>query len=331
MTYEAIISDLKAKKYAPVYLLHGEEGFFIDKISQYIEKNVLSESEKAFNQIVMYGKDVDSTQVIDNARQYPMMSERRVVILKEAQAMNKIDSLDSYVNNPSQQTILVINHKYKKLDGRSKLTKSIKKTGVVFEAKKMYDNQVAPWIVSNVSKRGAKIDSNAAQIMAEYLGSDLSKISNEIDKLLVKERSNISIDIVQKQVGITKDYNVFELQKAISMGDTEKAFRIIKYFGDNPKSNPLVVVLGSLYNYFSKVYTTAFHLNKKQDKELASLVGVSPYFLKEYKQASKQFSSSKLISVFSALRDADLKSKGVGSRKMEPNEILRELMIKIFY
>lgn len=333
MTFEALLKDLKAKKYAPVYLLHGEEAFFIDKISSYIEEHVLTESEKAFNQIVLYGKEVAAEQVIDNARQFPMMAQHRVVVIKEAQAMNKIDQLVGYIENPSPQTILVIDHKYKKLDGRSKLNKVIKSKGVIFESKKLYDNQVAPWITRAVAAKGKSIDPKAAEIMAEYLGSDLSKVSNEIDKILVniKEQKAITEDIVQEQVGITKDYNVFELQKCIGARDTEKVFRIVKYFGDNPKSSPLVVVVSSLFSYFSKVYTTAYYKNKAPDKELAQLVGVSPFFMGEYKQAAKNYSVGKLVDVFAALKIADLKSKGVGSRGTEENEILRELMIQILY
>jgi len=333
MTYEAIIADLKAKKYAPVYLLHGEESYFIDKISQYIEANVLSESEKAFNQIVMYGKEVTSTQVTDNARQYPMMAERRVVVVKEAQAMSKMDQMVSYVEKPSPQTILVINHKHKKMDGRSKLTKAIKGKGVVFESKKLYDNKVAGWITSEIAARGKSIQPQAANMMAEYLGADLSKISNEIDKILVnlKDASVIDVNTVQTQVGITKDYNVFELQKALSQGDAARVFKIVKYFGNNPKAAPLVMVLSSLYGYFRKVYAVAYYLGKKKDNELASLVGVSPYFVSEYKQAAKNFPARRLVGIFAALSEADLKSKGVGSRGTSENEVLRELMIKIFY
>ncbi len=333
MTYEAIISDLKAAKYSPIYLLHGEEAYFIDKISQYIEAHVLSEGEKAFNQILMYGKEVTTTQVIDIARQYPMMSERRVVVIKEAQAMSRIDGLEGYVKNPSPQTILVINYKHKKLDGRSKLSKAIKGKGVIFYSKKLYDNKIPAWITNAVASKGKKITSSAASMMAEYLGSDLSKINNEIDKIVINLRDQplISEEIVQEQVGITKDYNVFELQKAISFGDTEKVFRIIKYFGNNPKSNPVVMVLSSLFNYFRKVYTVAYYLKKKRDNELAAMVGVSPFFIGEYKQAARNFSINKLVDIFSAIQKADLMSKGVGARGMDQNEILRELMIKIFY
>lgn len=333
MTYESIIADLKAGKYAPVYLLHGEESYFIDRISGYIEKHALTDAEKAFNQMVVYGKEVEASHIIDTARQYPMMSERRVVVVKEAQAMGKLDQLDGYVNNPSPQTVLVLNYKYKKIDGRSKLAKTLKTKGVVFESKKLYDNQIPSWITKAVSTKGKKIDANAAAMMAEYLGSDLNKITNEIDKIIVnlKDKSTITLAIVQEEVGITKDYNVFELQKAISLNDTQKAFRILQYFHDNPKSNPLVVVLGSLFNYFTKVYTTAFYLKKKQDKELASLVGVSPFFLGEYKQAAKNFSLGKLVSIFAAIEDADRKSKGMDSRSLTEHEILKELMLKIFY
>lgn len=333
MTYEAIIKDISAKKYAPLYILHGEEGFFIDKISNQISDTVLDEGEKAFNQMTLYGKEITTTQIVDSARQFPMMAPYRVIIVKEAQAMGKLDALVPYIENPSPQTILVLNHKHKKIDGRSKVLKSAKAKGVVFESKKLYDNQIAPWIISAVDAKGKMINQPAAHMMAEFLGSDLSKVSNEIDKILVNlgAEKTITEDMVREQVGITKDYNVFELQKALSLGDTEKAFRIVKYFGDNPKSNPLVMVLSSLYNYFTKVYSIAYYGNKKQDKELASIVGVSPFFLKEYKQAARNYPMGKLVTIFSALKTADLRSKGVGTRGTSDNEILRELMIKIFY
>ena len=333
MTYESIIADLKAGKYAPVYLLHGEESYFIDRISSYIEQHALTDAEKAFNQLVVYGKEIEPSQIIDTARQYPMMSQRRVVVVKEAQAMSKIDELDAYVKNPSPQTVLVLNYKHKKIDGRSKLAKTFKSQGVAFLSKKLYDNQIPAWISKAVSAKGKKIDANAAAMMAEYLGADLNKITNEIDKIIVnlKDKSTITLAIVQEEVGITKDYNVFELQKAISLNDTQKAFRILQYFKSNPKSNPVVMVVSSLFGYFTKVYTTAYYLKKKEDRELAALVGVSPFFLREYKQAAKNFSLGKLVSIFSAIETADHQSKGMGSRSMPEEEILRELMIKIFY
>ena len=333
MTFEAIIKDLKQKKYSPIYLLHGDESYYIDKISSYIEDNVLTEGEKAFNQAVLYGKDTDFKTVVDEARQFPMMSSHRVVILKEAQDMRSLKNLATYAENPSPQSIVVINHKHKKFDSRTKLAKAIKANGVLFESKKLYDNQVQGWISKYVSEKGFTIAPDAAMITAEYLGTDLTKVANELDKVVVnlKEEKTISSDLIKEMVGISKDYNVFELQKAIGSLNTEKVFRIVDYFAANPKSNPLVMVLSNLYGFFSKVYIAAYH-GKKNDNELKTLLGLpTPYFVREYRTAAQNFKGQKLIKIFEALKVADLKSKGVGARNMESKAILRELMISIFY
>lgn len=333
MTFEAILKDLKNKKFSPIYLLHGDESYYIDKISSYIEHNVLSEGEKAFNQAVLYGKDTEFKTVVDEARQFPMMASHRVVIIKEAQDMRSLKDLATYAENPSPQSILVINHKHKKFDSRTKLAKAIKSNGILFESKKLYDNQVSGWISAYIEQKGFTISPDAAMITAEFLGTDLNKIANEMDKVIVnlKEEKNVSVDLIKEMVGISKDYNVFELQKAIGTMNTEKVFRIVEYFSSNPKSNPLVMVLSNLFGYFSKVYIAAYH-SKKNDNELKTLLGLpSPYFVKDYRIAAQNFKGQKLINIFEALKLADLKSKGVGARNMEAKAILRDLMIAVFY
>jgi len=333
LTFETIIKDIKNKKYSPIYLLHGDESFYIDKISSYIEHHVLNEGEKAFNLAVLYGKDTEFKTVVDEARQFPMMSSHRVIILKEAQDMRSLKNLASYAENPSPQSILVINHKHKKFDARTKLAKAIKANGILFESKKLYDNQVQGWIAQYIADKGYAISPDAALISAEYLGTDLNKIANEMDKVIVnlKDEKTISADLIKEMVGISKDYNVFELQKAIGTLNTEKVFRIVDYFAANPKPNPLVMVLSNLYGYFSKVYIAAYH-GKKSDNELKTLLGLpTPYFVKEYRVAAQNFRGQKLIKIFAALKEADLKSKGVGARNMEDKAILRDFMITVFY
>ena len=333
MTFETIMQNLEQKKYAPIYLLHGEESFYIDKISQAIENTVLNEGEKAFNQAIVYGKDSDFKTIVDEARQYPMMSSYRVIIVREAQDMRSLKDLASYAENPSETSIVVINHKYKKFDSRTKLAKAIKANGVIFQSKKLYDNQVAAWITNYLKQKSVTITPDASMVAAEFLGTDLTKISNELEKVItnIKKGETIDANTIKELVGISKDYNVFELQKAIGSMDTEKVFRIVEYFGSNPKANPSVYVLSSLYGFFQKVYITAYH-SKKSDGELKGLLGLpTPYFVKEYRVAAKNFSGKKLINAFESLKSADLKSKGVGARNLSDYDLLKDTILKIIY
>ncbi len=333
MTYDAIVKDIKSKKFAPVYLLHGQEPYFIDKISHLIETTAIDEGMRAFNQEVLYGKEVDFKAVLDSARQYPMMSSHRVIIIKEAQEMRSLKKLDTYAKNPSPTTILVLCHKHKKFDSRTKLAVAIKKNGVLFESKKLYDNKIPQWITSYLRDKEISIAPDAALLSAEFLGSDLSKISNELDKLSINLSRGDSIDVkmVTELIGISKDYNVFELQKALTQGNSTKVFRIVDYFSGNEKAHPLPQVLGSLYTYFYKIYIAAYH-QKKGDRELQSLLGLpTPYFVREYREAAKRYSGTRLIDIFESLKIADLRSKGVDARNMISREILRDLMINILY
>lgn len=332
MTFESIIQDINNEKFAPIYLLHGDESYFIDKISKLIDAKALRPEEKSFNESILYGKDVDFKTVVDHARQFPMMAQRRLVIINEAQQMRSLKQLESYAENPSPQTVLVINHKHKKVDARLKLVKAIRKNGVVFESKKIYDNKVPAWINSYVSAKGFEIDGTASMMLGEYIGADLSRLSNEIDKLCINlQGKKITKEMVTEQVGMSKDYNVFELQKAISMRDTEKAFRIVKYFGANEKANPAPLIIGSLYGYLVKLYTAAYH-KKLNDFEMQKALGLpNKFFVSEYRTAARNYSSSQILNSFKLLEKADMESKGIGARNKSSQAILEEFLIGLFY
>lgn len=335
MKYLDIIKELKAGKYRPVYFLHGAEAYFIDAVADYIEAHALSEAERGFNQTILYGKDTDHLTVVDAARRYPMMAERQVVILKEAQEMRSLKDLIGYVEKPSETTVLVIAHKHKKFNTNTKFGKALKKHAVILDAKKLYDNQVPDWIVQYLKDKKLKITSRAAALLGEYLGTNLSNIANELDKLALnlEQGTEVTVEHIEDNIGISKEYNVFELQKALGMRDVQKANRIIGYFAANPKKNPMPVVLASLYSYFSKVYMLNF-LRKTPEKELLSTIGLrSPYFLREYRMTQRNYPLPKTQQVIAYLREYDLKSKGVGyqSTGKPEGELLRELTWKILH
>ncbi|MDF2435684.1 MAG: holA [Bacteroidota bacterium] len=343
MDYNSIMSDLKKKTYRPVYFLMGDEPYFIDMISDYIEQNVLDESEKEFNQTVLYGRDVSTAEIIGAAKRFPMMSEYQVVIIKEAQDIKdlvkkekedkkeKVKSpFEAYLENPLPSTILVFCYKYKSIDKRTALAKLIEKKAVLFESKKLYDNQVADWINNYLKTKGFTINQRAAGLLGEYLGTGLSKITNELDKLIINlpPKSEITQEHIQTNIGISKDYNVFELQTSIGKKEVLKVNRIINYFAANPKDNPMVMTVSSLYGYFCKVLTYHFVPDKKM---AASAMGVNPYFVKDYEIAARNFSVGKLKSIFSYLRDYDLKSKGVDNGSATEGELLKEMIFKILH
>lgn len=331
MTYSQLLKDLKAKKYAPVYLLHGGETFYIDKISKYIEENVLTEAEKSFNQMVLYGKDTDHKTLIDTCSRYPMMASHQVVVLKEAQDMKTLKELLPYIEKPVPTTILVLCYKHKKFDGRTKFGKAVKAKSVVFESKKLYDNQVPDWIQSYLKDKKLGITPPAAALVAEYLGTDLSKVSNELDKLAINIASGTTIDEnhIQQNIGISKDYNVFELQKALGSKDVVKANRIINYFISNPKKNPLVVVIGTLFNFFSKVYLTHFLKSKSEGEMMSALKVRHAFFLKDYKLAARHYPFTQAKNVISVLKEYDLKSKGVERANAPDGDLMKEMIFKI--
>ena len=333
MTFPQIIKDLKAKKYAPIYFLHGEESFFIDKISKFIEENVLSEGEKAFNQIVMYGKDTEHKTLIDTCSRYPMMASHQVVILKEAQEMRTLKELKPYIEKPVPTTILVICHKHKKFDGRTKFGKTVKANSLVFESKRLYDNKIPDWITSYLKSKKLNITPTAAALVGEYLGTNLSKVSNELDKLAINLPAKTTIDEkhVQEQIGISKEYNVFELQKALGEKNIVKANRIINYFISNPKKNPMVVVVSTLYNFFSKVYMSHFLKNSSESELMKTLKVSHAFFLKDYKLAARNFPIAHSQEVISILSEYDLKSKGVKRDSASDGDLLKEMVYRILH
>ncbi len=328
---KSIVNDIKIGKIKPIYFLMGEEPYYIDRISEYIDKNVLSEEEKGFNQMVLYGRDVTIEDIVSNAKRYPMMAERQVVIVKEAQDLSRtIEKLANYVENPQLSTVLVICYKYKKIDKRKKLYKIIAKNGVIYESKKLYENQVGDWIRKVLVGAKYSIEPKAAQMLVEFLGTDLNKINNELEKLklIIPKSSEITADLVEKNIGISKDFNNFELRKAVGMRDVVKAYRIINYFSQNPKDNPIVVTISLLYSYFSQVLQ--YHgLSDKSQRSVASALKINPYFVSDYSQAAHNYPMKKVSQIIEKLRDADVKSKGVGAVNLSQSDILKELLVNI--
>ena len=327
-----IVNDIKQGDIRPIYFLMGEEPYYIDKLTEYIEHNILSEEEKGFNQMVLYGKDVTIEDVISNAKRYPMMAERQVVIVKEAQELSRtIDKLESYAENPQPTTVLVLAYKYKTLDKRKKVTKVLEKAGVVFESKKLYENQVGDWIKRVLSGKGYNIEPKAAAMLVEFLGNDLGKISNELEKLtiILPQGSTITPKVIEDNIGISKDYNVFELRKAIGERDQLKAYRIADYFANNPKDNPLVMTTGLVFGFFSQLLQ--YHgLKDKTPSNAAKILKVNPYFVKDYDVALRNYPMKKVSQVVGTLRDIDVKSKGVGVSAISQGDLLKEMLVKIF-
>lgn len=340
MSAANILTDLKNRKYKPLYLLHGDEPYFIDQVSNFVEHQLLPEAEKGFNQTVLYGKDTDVMTVLNAAKRYPMMADYQVVLVKEAQEMKwgsdnddkkSINPLLSYLESPLPSTILVFCYKYGKFDKRKKTYKAIEKNGVVFESAALYDSKIPGWIEDYVSDKKYRISAQACGMLSEYLGNDLSKIANELDKLMLNIASGqeISLKNIQDNIGISKEYNVFELQTALAKKDAYKVNQIINYFEANPKSNPIVLVLGNLNTYFTKIL--AYHyLKDKSQQNVARELGVNPYFVKDYEQAAHSYNYSKTMHIISALREYDLKSKGVDSTAPH-GELMKELMFRILH
>lgn len=327
---KSIITDIKNGTIHPIYFLMGEEPYYIDGIASFIENSILTEEERGFNQMTLYGRDVSIDDIVSNAKRYPMMAEKQVVIVKEAQDLSRtIENLVSYAENPQPTTVLVICYKYKKLDARKKLAKAIKKTGVVFESKKLYENQVPDWIRRVLAGRGYTITPKAAQMLVEFLGNDLGKVNNELEKLqlIIKPGEQITPQIIEENIGISKDFNNFELQNAIGVKDVKKAFAIVQYFGQNQKNHPLVMTVALLYSFFSKLLK--YHALKNKG-EAASALGVSPYFIKDYQVAAGNYPMKKVSGIISTIREVDMKSKGVGAANMSQGDLLKELLVQIF-
>ena len=331
--FQSILSDLKQKNYKPIYFLMGEEPYYIDVLSDYILDNVLSESEKDYNQTVLYGNDVDIKTVINAAKRFPMMSPYQVVVVKEAQNISNLDDLSYYLQKPQPSTILVFCYKYKKADGRKKYVSEIEKTGVLFESKKLYDNQVPAFIVSHLKEKGVGIDPKATQILADYLGTNLTNVVNELNKLVIgkpAEMNTITPELVEKNVGISKDFNNFELLNALITKDVFKANRIVFYFEQNPKNNPLVLTLSVLFNFFSNLMIY-YYLPDNSESAVMKSLGVNYYQAKDYPVAKRNFNAWKTMEIISLLRTYDAKSKGVENSSAPDGELLKELVYKILH
>ena len=329
-TTNQLITDIKEGKIAPIYFLMGEEPYYIDVVSNYIESHVLQEEEKGFNQIVLYGKEVSIQDIVSNSKRYPMMAERQVVIVKEAQNLIKtIEQLVDYAKNPQPTTVLVFNYKYKTLDKRKALYKALSKTAVVFESKKIYEEKVPSWIQSFLQSKQISITPKASLMLAEFLGNDLSKITNELNKLeiVMGAKKEITPEIIEQNIGISKDFNNFELQKALGNLDHKKAYQIVQYFAQNSKQHPFVLTTSILYMYFTKLMT----LHTVRDRNpgtVAKALGVNPYFVNDYIAVSRNFPMKRISGILETLRIYDTKSKGVGAN-LSPKDLYNELIYNI--
>jgi len=325
-----LISDIKKNKFAPIYFLMGDETYYIDMISDHIESHVLTDQEKGFNQVVLYGKDVSVQDIISHAKRYPMMADRQVVIVKEAQNLTKtIEQLVDYVKNPQVSTVLVFNYKYKTLDKRKALYKSLSKSAIVFDSKKIYEDKVPAWIQNFLKSKLITITPKAALMLTEFLGNDLSKISNELNKLeiVIGVEKLITPEIIEQNIGISKDFNNFELQKSIGNLDHVKAYKIVNYFAQNPKQHPFVLTISILYLYFTKLMTL-HTVGVKNPTALSKALGVNPYFVGEYIAVSKNFPMKRISGVFETLRMYDIKSKGVDAN-LGHKDLYNELIYNI--
>lgn len=327
-----IINDIKAGTIKPVYFFMGDEPYYIDKLTEYIEQNILQEHERDFNQTILYGRDVTVEDIISNAKRYPMMADRQVVIVKEAQELSRtIDKIENYVENPQNTTVLVFAYKYKTLDKRKKVTKLLSKHGVVFESKKMYENQVGTWINRVLQGKGYSIEPKATAMLVEFLGNDLSKISNELNKLqiILPKSHTITPKDIEVNIGFSKDFNVFELQNALGSKNQVKAYQIAQYLADNQKENPMVVTVSLVFSFFVKVLK--YHgLKDKNPNNVAKVLGISPFFVKDYDVALRNYPMKKVSSIVASLRDIDVKSKGVGANSLSNHDLFKEMLVKIF-
>ena len=329
-TVQSILNEIKAGDIRPLYFLMGEEAFFIDQISTFIETSVLDETQRGFDQTTIYGKDTSIDAIVSSAKRFPMLAERQVIVVKEAQNLSRtIEDLLPYVKNPQHTTTLVICYKYKSIDKRKALYKALSKAHVVFESKKIYDSKIPSWISGELQKMNLKITPKASYLLSEFLGNDLAKISNELSKLQLVMGDNdlITPELIQINIGISKDFNNFELQKAIAQLDQKKAYQIVRYFSENPNQHPMVLTVATLYSFFSKLMIL-HTVNDRNPKVLSRAIGVNPYFLNDYTAAAKNFPMRRISSVFQTLRTIDVKSKGVGAN-LKQLDLYQELIFRI--
>lgn len=330
MSASAILADWKKSRFKPVYWLEGEEEYFIDKLINYAEHHLLPESEASFNLTVFYGRDASWPDVVNACRRYPMFAERQVVLIKEAQHMRDIDKLESYLENPLSSTILVIGYKEKKLDSRRKFAKLIKEKGEILSVKKMNERDLREWTVELIKNKGLAIDPKALALLTDHIGNDLQRIDNELEKLILNlgDRKAVSEDDIEKYVGVSKDFNVFELQNALGLKDIAKALRIIQYFEANPKAGPIQLLIPSLYGFFSKVFML-FGLGSADERTIASTLGVPPFSVKNYTAAARNYGYPGVENVLLLLHQYNLKSIGMGSVSTDDSSLMKELVVKM--
>ena len=329
MSAEKILADWKKGSFKPVYWLEGEEPYYIDILVNYAEHSILSEAEVGFNLSVFYGKDANWADVVNACRRYPMLSDKQVVILKEAQHMRDVEKLEAYIERPLSSTILVVAYKEKKVDGRSKLAKLLKQQSVLLSTKKMYDNQLPEWTSNLVAAKGYNINPKATILLTEHIGNDISRINNEVDKLLLNlgGKKSITEEDIEEHVGVSREYNVYELQNALQRRDFAKAYQIIQYFESNPKAGPIQLVLPAIYNFFSKVYML-FGI-QGDDKAAAAAIGVNPYFIKDYMAAAKNYGYAGVERILLLLHQYNLRSIGIHDGGTEDASLMKEMVAKI--
>ena len=332
MNHQDILRDIQKRKFSPVYFLCGEEPYYIDLISQSISDSVLAEEEREFNQHTLYGLETDVSQVLAEARKFPMMAEYNVVIVREAQHLKDVEQFESYFAKPVASTILVICYKNRKLDKRKATYKNLSKTGLYLETKKLYDNQVPEWISSHLSHAGFHISVRNALMINEYLGNDLALISNELGKIILNlsEGSTVTGEVIEEYIGINKEYNTFELNTAVGHRNIVKANRIVNYFSQNEKKYPIQMVISTLYTHFSKILKYHY-VRGKAKGEQASFIGVHPFFLKDYDLAARHYGPGKILDVMDVLHEYDLRSKGIGNASVAGGELMKEMVYRILH
>lgn len=332
-SYDQVVSALRQKKYAPIYFLMGEEPFYIDHISDFIQKNVLDDTAKEFDQTVLYGKDVDISTVINAAKRYPMMGEYQVLIVKEAQLIKDWEAFVHYLANPQKSTILVLCYKYGTPDKRKKWFQELGKTAVVFESVKLRDYEIGNWITKYCQSKSVLIDEKSTIMLAEFLGTDLSKLVNELDKLMLVKSADskrITPELIERNIGISKDFNVFELQSALIQRDVVKANRIIRYFAENKKANPLVMVLSQLFKFFSDLMIYHY-LADKTPAAVASELKINPYFVKDYQKAAQIFGAWRTMNIITWIRETDARYKGIDNPSTDEGDLMKELIFKMLH
>lgn len=334
MNFEQIIKDLQNKVYYPVYLLSGEEVFYIDIITDLIERTILTDAEKEFNFTVLYGKDTNADEIATTARRYPMMANYQVVIVKEAQELDKIEKLQPYFEKPLKSTILLLCYKYKKPDKRKKYATIIEKTGVLFHSEKLREDKIPLWLKDHIDAKGYKITNPNIQLLADTLGNDLTTITNELEKIFINLPKGALIDKqhIEDHIGINKEYNIFELQHQLAKKNHTKVFQIIDYFAKHPKENALVKTIAVLFEFYIRVLTVQqLQAKKMPDKDIAVAIERSPFFLNDFKMAARNYTTVKLISIIEDLRTYDLKYKGVNFPTFSEAALYKELFFRILH